>query len=73
MEHPMSPILFHGWNVKQAQALDIHTNSLILPPTLSYDLGIRLPNGATGQPISEITKLNQKHAIIKKALEFDKF
>jgi predicted AlkP superfamily pyrophosphatase or phosphodiesterase len=49
------PILFYGWNVKPGSSTRYATVTDIAP-TLSMMLGIRLPNGATGQPILEITK-----------------
>jgi len=48
------PILFYGWNVKPGSSSRYATITDIAP-TLSMMLGIRLPNGATGQPIQEIT------------------
>lgn len=47
------PILFYGWNVKPGSSTRYATVTDIAP-TLSMMLGIRLPNGATGQPIHEI-------------------
>ncbi len=47
------PILFYGWNVKAGSSTRYATITDIAP-TLSMMLGIRLPNGATGQPIQEI-------------------
>jgi arylsulfatase A-like enzyme len=48
------PILFYGWNVKPGSSSRYATITDIAP-TLSMMLGVRLPNGATGQPIQEIT------------------
>jgi hypothetical protein len=48
------PILFYGWNVKAGSSTR-YTTITDIAPTLSMMLGIRLPNGATGQPIQEIT------------------
>ena len=48
------PILFYGWNVPAGSSTRYATITDIAP-TLSMMLGIRLPNGATGQPIQEIT------------------
>jgi predicted AlkP superfamily pyrophosphatase or phosphodiesterase len=48
------PILFYGWNVKPGSSTR-YTTITDIAPTLSMMLGIRLPNGATGQPIQEIT------------------
>jgi predicted AlkP superfamily pyrophosphatase or phosphodiesterase len=48
------PILFYGWNVKAGSSTR-YTTITDIAPTLSMMLGIRLPNGATGQPIHEIT------------------
>lgn len=47
------PILFYGWNVKPGSSTR-YTTITDIAPTLSMMLGIRLPNGATGQPIQEI-------------------
>jgi predicted AlkP superfamily pyrophosphatase or phosphodiesterase len=48
------PILFFGWKVK-AGSSSRYASITDIAPTLSMMLGIRLPNGATGQPIFEIT------------------
>ncbi len=48
------PILFFGWNVPQGSSSRYATITDIAP-TLSVMLEIRLPNGATGQPIFEVT------------------
>ena len=47
------PILFYGWNVPAGSSTRYATITDIAP-TLSMLLNIRLPNGATGQPIHEI-------------------
>ncbi|MCH6200284.1 alkaline phosphatase family protein [Aquiflexum sp. LQ15W] len=47
------PIVFMGWNVPQGESSRYATVTDIAP-TLSMMLDIRLPNGATGQPILEI-------------------
>ncbi|NVJ87567.1 MAG: alkaline phosphatase family protein [Algoriphagus sp.] len=47
------PILFFGWNVPAGSSSRYATVTDIAP-TLSMMLQIRLPNGATGQPILEI-------------------
>jgi predicted AlkP superfamily pyrophosphatase or phosphodiesterase len=48
------PILFFGWNVKSGSS-SRYASITDIAPTLSMMLGIRLPNGSTGQPIIEIT------------------
>lgn len=48
------PILFYGWNVPAGESSRYATITDIAP-TLSMMLDIKLPNGATGQPILEIT------------------
>lgn len=48
------PILFYGWNVPAGESSRYATITDIAP-TLSMMLDIKLPNGATGQPIVEIT------------------
>ncbi|WBL43503.1 alkaline phosphatase family protein [Algoriphagus halophytocola] len=48
------PILFYGWNVKAGQTSRYITITDIAP-TVSMLLDIKLPSGATGQPILEIT------------------
>ncbi|MEP1953301.1 MAG: alkaline phosphatase family protein [Algoriphagus sp.] len=48
------PILFYGWNVSAGESSRYATITDIAP-TLSMMLDIKLPNGATGQPILEIT------------------
>lgn len=47
------PIVFMGWNVPAGESSRYATITDIAP-TLSMMLNIRLPNGATGQPILEI-------------------
>ena len=51
------PIIFMGWGVKPGQSSRYVTVTDIAP-TLSMLLNIRLPNGATGQPILEIVDGN---------------
>ena len=48
------PIVFYGWNVPAGQSSRYATITDIAP-TLSMMLNIKFPNGATGQPITEIT------------------
>ncbi len=48
------PILFFGWHVK-AGSSSRRASITDIAPTLSMLLNIRLPNGATGHPITEIT------------------
>ncbi len=48
------PILFYGWHVPAGESSRYVTVTDIAP-TLSMMLDIKLPNGATGQPILEIT------------------
>jgi predicted AlkP superfamily pyrophosphatase or phosphodiesterase len=49
------PILFYGWGVKSGQSVrQIHITDIA--PTISMILNMRLPNGATGQPIQELIK-----------------
>jgi hypothetical protein len=47
------PIVFMGWKIPMGQSSRYATITDIAP-TLSMLLQIRLPNGATGQPIGEI-------------------
>ena len=47
------PIVFFGWGVKSGESTRYATVTDIAP-TLSMLLNIRLPNGATGQPIHEL-------------------
>ncbi len=47
------PIIFMGWNIPQGES-SRYTTITDIAPTLSMLLNIRLPNGATGQPILEI-------------------
>lgn len=48
------PIVFYGWNVPAGESSRYATITDIAP-TLSMMLDIKLPSGATGQPITEIT------------------
>lgn len=49
------PIIFYGWGVKKGTSVrKIHITDIA--PTVSMLLQIRLPNGATGQPIFEAIK-----------------
>lgn len=48
------PILFFGWNIQPGSS-SRYTTVTDIAPTLSVLLETRLPNGATGQPILEIT------------------
>lgn len=48
------PILFYGWHVPAGESSRYATITDIAP-TLSMMLDIKLPNGATGQPLVEIT------------------
>lgn len=49
------PILFYGWGVKKGNSVrEIHITDIA--PSVSMLLNMRLPNGATGTPISEIFK-----------------
>jgi predicted AlkP superfamily pyrophosphatase or phosphodiesterase len=47
------PIAFYGWGIKKGKSA-IHTTVTDIAPTLAALLQIRMPNGATGQPIQEI-------------------
>lgn len=47
------PVVFMGWNIPQGESSRYITITDIAP-TLSMLLNIRLPNGATGQPILEV-------------------
>jgi len=44
------PVIFYGWNVPQGES-SAYCTITDIAPTLSMMLGIRLPNGATGQPL----------------------
>jgi len=44
------PIIFYGWNIPQGQS-SVKCAITDIAPTLSMLLNIRLPNGATGQPL----------------------
>jgi predicted AlkP superfamily pyrophosphatase or phosphodiesterase len=48
------PILFYGWHVPKGESSRYATITDIAP-TLSMMLDIKLPSGATGQPLVEIT------------------
>lgn len=49
------PVIFYGWGVKKGTSVrKIHITDIA--PTISMMLQIRLPNGATGQPIFEAIK-----------------
>jgi len=48
------PMIFYGWNVPAGESSRYATITDITP-TLSMMLKIKLPNGSTGQPITEIT------------------
>jgi predicted AlkP superfamily pyrophosphatase or phosphodiesterase len=49
------PVVFMGWNIPQGQS-SRYVSITDIAPTLSMLLNIRLPNGATGQPILEVLK-----------------
>jgi hypothetical protein len=49
------PIVFMGWNINSGQT-SRYVSITDIAPTLSMLLNIRLPNGATGQPILELLK-----------------
>ncbi len=49
------PVIFYGWNVPSGQSAAYCTITDIAP-TLSMLLNIRIPNGATGQPIPAIVR-----------------
>ncbi len=48
------PILFYGWKVPQGES-SRHVSITDITPTLCMMLDIKLPNGANGNPILEIT------------------
>lgn len=49
------PIMFYGWGVKPGSTVrKVHITDIA--PTVSMLLNMRLPNGATGQPILELFK-----------------
>jgi predicted AlkP superfamily pyrophosphatase or phosphodiesterase len=48
------PMIFYGWNVPAGESSRYATITDIAP-TLSMMLKIKLPNGSTGQPVTEIT------------------
>lgn len=47
------PVIFYGWNIAKGESSEYYTITDIAP-TLSMLLNIRLPNGATGRPITPI-------------------
>ena len=47
------PIIFYGWGIKQGSSVR-YTSITDIAPSLSMLLNIRLPNGASGQPIHEL-------------------
>ena len=49
------PILMYGWGIKPGNSIR-YTTITDIAPTISMLLNIRLPNGATGQPIKEVFK-----------------
>lgn len=49
------PILFYGWHIRQGRTVKKYAITDIAP-TLSMLLNIKLPSGATGEPILEIFK-----------------
>lgn len=51
------PVVFMGWGIRSGQSSRYVTVTDIAP-TLSMLLNIRLPNGATGQPILEIVDVH---------------
>lgn len=50
------PIIFYGWGINQGvqSVRDMHITDIA--PTISMIMNMRLPNGATGQPIHEALK-----------------
>ncbi|MEN2284364.1 alkaline phosphatase PafA [Algoriphagus sp. SE2] len=48
------PMIFYGWNIPKGES-SRYASITDIAPTLSMMLDIKLPNGATGQPITEIT------------------
>lgn len=49
------PIMFYGWGINQGSSVrEIHITDIA--PTISMMMKMRLPNGATGQPIHEALK-----------------
>lgn len=49
------PIMFYGWGIAKGSSVrEIHITDIA--PTVSMLLNMRLPNGATGQPIVEVFK-----------------
>lgn len=49
------PLLWYGWKIKEGSSSK-KQNITDIAPTISFLLGISLPNGATGEPILEITE-----------------
>ena len=49
------PVLFYGFGISNGTSVKYHTITDIAP-TLSILLGIKFPNGCTGQPIEEVLK-----------------
>lgn len=49
------PIIMYGWGIEQGSSIR-YTSITDIAPTISMLLNIRLPNGATGQPIKEVFK-----------------
>lgn len=47
------PMLFYGWGIKKGSSVKYHPIT-DLTPTISMLLNIKLPSGATGNPIEEI-------------------
>ena len=47
------PLLWYGWQIEKGESYKRQTITDIAP-TVSYMLGIGLPNGATGEPIIEV-------------------
>jgi len=49
------PVLMYGWGIKPGSSVR-YTTITDIAPTISMLLNMRLPNGATGQPIKEVFK-----------------
>lgn len=49
------PIVMYGWGIEPGSSVR-YTTITDIAPTISMLLNIRLPNGATGQPIKEVFK-----------------
>lgn len=47
------PIAFYGWGIQKGRSASF-VSVTDIAPTLSVLLGIRMPNGTTGQPIKEV-------------------